>query len=124
MTYASWEPRHRVTTVAPGKLDLFVLTLVDGRQAWLDPITAYDDALAKARAFHRERPCQVKVLPLTGTEACNLLRIKHPATPGPDDPALREMMVDRLRQIARDSADPDARRDAFDLLTEMGALPR
>lgn len=33
MTYASWEPRYRVTTVHPGKLDLFVVTLIDGKRA-------------------------------------------------------------------------------------------
>lgn len=33
MTYVSWEPRYRVTTVHPGKLDLFVVTLIDGKRA-------------------------------------------------------------------------------------------
>ena len=123
MTYASWNPRHRVTTISPGKLDLFVLTFVDGKQAAIDPITGYDAALAKARAFHRDHPCQIKVLPVTGPEVCNLLGIEMPDRPEPMDAELREQFVATLTQIVRDSPDAEARRDAMDLLTELGSLP-
>lgn len=122
MTYASWEPRHRVTTIGPGKLDLFVLTLIDGKRATIDPITDYDAALAKAETFLRDHRCQIKVLPMTGSEARNLLGISLPARPEPMDAALRQQFVATLTQIARESSDGDARRDALDLLTEMGVL--
>lgn len=122
MTYPSWEPRHRVTTVQPGKLDLFALTLVDGARAALDPITDYDAALARARAFHRDRPCQIKVLPVTGPELRNLLGIALPARPQPVDAAVRQEMVDTLRRVLRDGSDADARADALGLLTELGEV--
>ena len=122
MTYASWEPRYRVNTIPPGKLDLFVVTLIDGRRAAVQPIMEYEDALAKARAFHRDHQCQIKVLPMSGPECLNLLGIKPAEKPEPLDPVLRQEMVDRLMQIARDSSDEDARRDAFDLLKNMGAM--
>ena len=83
MTHASWEPRYRITTVAPGKWDLFVLTLIDGKRASIDPVTDYEIALARARAFHRDNQAQIKVLPMTGPEVCNLLGIKHPDRPHP-----------------------------------------
>ena len=122
MTYASWGPRHRVTTISPGKLDLFVVTLIDGLRAQLGPITDYDAALARAEEFHRDHPCQIKVLPVTGAEVRNLLGIKLPDHPEPMDAALRQQFVATLTQITRENSDGDARRDAFDLLEDLGVL--
>lgn len=122
MTYASWQPRHRVTTISPGKLDLFVVTLIDGARAAIDPVTGYEAALAKAQSFHRDRPCQIKVLPMTGAEVRNLLGISLPARPEPMDAALRQQFVATLTQIVRDSNDGDARAAALALLTDMGVL--
>ncbi|OWK29240.1 hypothetical protein [Sphingomonas dokdonensis] len=122
MTYASWEPRHRCTTIQPGKIDLFVVTLVDGRRAALDPITDYDAALARARAFHRDHPCQVKVLPLTGTEARVMLGITVPDHPQPMDAADLRLVRDTLTDVVRNTGDHDARADALALLTDMGVV--
>lgn len=122
MTYMSWEPRHRCMTIQPGKLDLFVVTLVDGRRVALDPITDYDAALARARAFHSDHRCQIKVLPMTGDELFNLLGIKRPESPQPFDAELHRTTVDRLWQIVRDSPDHEARADALALLTDMGVV--
>lgn len=122
MTYASWEPRYRVTTTAPGKLDLFAVTFINGRRATIDPITHYEGALAKARSFLGERRCQIKVLPMTGEEVRNLLGIRLPEHPEPVDAAVRQMMVETLMQVARDSNDPDARADALALLADMGVI--
>lgn len=122
MTYASWEPRYRVTTVTPGKLDLFVVTFVNGKRTNVEAITEYEDALAKARAFSRDHRCQIKVLPMTGPELRNLVGISLPDRPEPVDAELRQLMVDTAMRIARESSDPDARTDAFELLTDMGAF--
>ena len=122
MTYASWEPRHRCTTVAPGKLDLFVVTFIDGKRGIIGPITDYDAALAKAQGFHRDHPCQIKVLPMTGTELFNLFGIVPPKHPEPLDAELRQQLIDTLMGVARESADGDARADAFKLLSKMGVI--
>lgn len=122
MTYAAWESRHRVTTIRPGKLDLFALTFIDGKRATIDPITDYEAALAKAEAFLREHRCQIKVLPMTGTEVRNLLGISLPDHPEPMDAAVRQQMIDTLKQVVRESGDPDARGDALGLLADMGVL--
>ncbi len=124
MTYAAWEPRYRVTTISPGKLDLFVVTFIDGKRATLEPIMEYDAALARAHTFHRDRKCQVKVLPMTGTEVLNMLGISRPDHPEPMEDALRQKMIDTLTQIVRESSDPDARTDALDLLADMGVMTR
>ncbi len=122
MTYMSWEPRHRCTTVAPGKLDLFVVTLVDGARAALDPITDYDAALARARAFHSDHPCQIKVLPLTGAEASNMLGIAVPDHPQPIDAADLRLIRDTLTDVLSNTGDRDARSDALALLTVLGVV--
>ena len=122
MTYASWQPRYRVTTIAPGKLDLLVVTLIDGRRAALCAVTEYDEALAKARAFGAEHQCQIKVLPLTGPEARQFLDWTDDAplpSPGPGE---REGWIAQLMTIARDSPEPGAGADAFDLLKQMGVI--
>lgn len=120
MTYASWGPRHRLTTVHPGKLDLFVITLIDGRRASIDPVTDYDVALARAQAFHRGQQCQIKVLPLTGPEVRNLLGINLPNRPKPMDAAVRQQIIDTLTQVVRASSDQDARVDALQMLADLG----
>ena len=122
MTYASWQPRYRVTTIAPGKLDLFAVTFIDGLRAYIDPITDYDTALARDDDFHRDRHCQIKVLPMTGPEVRNLLGIRLPDRPEPVEADVRQQLVDTLRQVASASNDPDARTDALALLADMGAL--
>ena len=124
MTYASWEPRHRVTTIEPGKLDLLVVTLIDGKRAALCSVLDYEAAVAKARAFAAEHQCQIKVLPLTGLEARHFLNLTLDDPPSELDPVLRAEMVKRLLTIARDSPDSDARRDAHDLLTEWGVISK
>lgn len=122
MIYASWEPRHRATTISPGKLDLFAVTFVDGKRATIDPIADYEAALTKAEAFLREHRCQIKVLPMTGEEVRNLLGIRLPDHPEPMDAAVRQLIIDTLMQVVRESSDRDARADAVGLLTEMGVL--
>lgn len=122
MTYAGWERRHRVTTVAPGKLDLFVLTLVEGKRGHIDPVTDYEAALERARVFHHQHPSQIKVLPMTGPELCNYLGLSPPEHPHPVDAAMQQEMVDTLLRVTRESNDSDARADALDLLTELGKV--
>lgn len=122
MTYAAWEPRHRVTTVAPGKLDLFVATFLDGRLAAVQPVTEYDAALAKARSFLPERPCQIKVLPLSGREAHGFGLYEVATAPEPLSSADQALIRDTLLQVCHESSDADARADALDVLTTMGVI--
>lgn len=122
MTYTSWIPRYRVMTEKPCQLDLFVLTLIDGRRAAIQPITEYETALAKAKAFLSKHRCQIKVLPMTGPEARTFLGTKPPTEPEPLTPEDRRMLIECLQRVARDSNDTGARNDALDLLGDIGAL--
>jgi hypothetical protein len=123
MTYTAWERRHRVTTIMPGKSDLFVVTFVEGKRAHVDNIYDYDVALERARAFHQDHPCQIKVIPLSGPEFCNMFGIEKAASPEPMDEATRGLLVARLTDIVCNSADRDARTDAVALLKQFGELP-
>lgn len=122
MTYAGWERRYRVTTIQPGKLDLFAVTFIDGLLATIDPITDYEVAFARAVEFLGDRLCQIKVLPMTGPEVRNLLGIKLPDHPQPMDADVRQQFVATLKQVASEGTDPDARADALDLLADLGVL--
>ena len=121
MTYASWQPRYRVETIAPGKLDLLVVTLINGKRAALCSVLDYDAALAKARAFGKDHRCQIKVLSLTGPEARNFFNWSDDDLP-PEATDERKAAIDQLLAIARDSNDTDARQDAFDLLNDLGVI--
>lgn len=123
MTYAAWEPRHRITTIRPGKWDLFVLTLIDGKRASIAPVTDYDNALAKAQTFHRDHQCQIKVLSMSGPELRNFLGMDLPDRPRPVDAQVVQQITDTLMWVARESSDPDARTDALQLLADMGVIP-
>lgn len=122
MTYAAWDPKHRLTTIRPGKVDLFVLTLIDGKRASIAPVTDYEVALAKAQAFHRDHPCQIKVLSMSGPELFNFIGLTLPDRPQPIDAGILQEMTDTLMQVARESSDPDARTDALQLLTKLGVV--
>jgi hypothetical protein len=122
MTYAAWEPKHRLTTIRPGKIDLFTVTLIDGKAADIDSVTDYDVALSKAQSFHAKHPCQIKVLAMTGIELRNFLGITLPDRPKPIDAEVVQQITGTLMRVARESSDPDARSDALQLLTEMGVV--
>lgn len=122
MTYASWEPSPRVTTTTPGRLDIFVVTLVDGKLAKFDPISEYEAALERAQAFIKGHRVPIKVLCMSGPEFTNFAGIKPAERPEPIDFAERKALADMVLQIATDSSDPDARREAFALLKRMGVV--
>ena len=122
MTQIGWERRHRVTTIRPGKSDLFVVTFVEGKRAHVDPIYDYEVAVERATAFHRDHPGQIKVIPLSGPEFRNMFGIEVATSPEPLDDATRQLVVSTLTDVAGTSNDGDVRQDALTLLSEMGAL--
>lgn len=121
MTHAGW-PFSGFFTTRPGKMDLFVLTLIDGEITHVEAIMDYDAAVTRAQELHCDRDCMVKVLPVTGQVVFSLFGIKPPERPEPRDPALRRKLVNRLANIARSSTDRGARVEATELLKEMGVL--
>jgi hypothetical protein len=121
MNRAAW-PFSGFYTTRPGKMDLFVLTLIDGEIVRIEGILDYDEAVTRAQALHRERDCQIKVLPVTGQVAFNLFGIEPPEHPEPMDPVLRRRFEKTVSRIARRSVDRGARIDAAELLRTMGVM--
>lgn len=78
--------------------------------------------MAKARAFQRKHPYQIKVLPRTGPEVRNFVGLDLPERPVPIDAAVLQQITDTLLHVVRESNDPDARADALGLLTDLGEV--
>ena len=92
MTHAGW-PFSGFFTTRPGKMDLFVLTLIDGEITHVEAIMDYDAAVTRAQALHCDRDCMVKVLPVTRRESGLTVspRSGISALARPCSPALRRL---------------------------------
>jgi hypothetical protein len=114
---------------APG--DLFVVTLLSGRIALVRPAQEYEQVLDLAQAFANRNTAAsgtsftIKVLGVSLNELLRLVGINRAAFqahPKDDDAELCALAVRTCRDVLRDSQDAAARRDAFDLLVNMGAF--
>lgn len=132
MTYVSqfglWgAPGNHVAALPPSPGDLFVLTTVQGKRVFLDPITEYEAAVRRAHALgdrlvHSERVV-IKVLCVTHLEACAVLQIKPAdlfANETPEqEAAMRQVVVTACHDALRNSQDANVRSDALKLLNDM-----
>ena len=122
--YQSWQPRYRAICADPGPEDLFVVILIDGRRVAIHPATDHFRWRWAAERLAASHQCQVKVLPMTGTEAMNFYGIK-PAPPQSIeniDPAFREQAVENCFVVLSESGSQRDREQALELLTHLGAF--
>lgn len=121
---------NAVAAMPPAPGDLFVVTLLAGKVVFVQPSDEYGKALSLAEAFAGrmpppERPFTVKVLgaslpellALQGTSQQEVAASLPPETAEDD----RQLILDACRRVLRDCDDAAARRDAYDLLIQMGA---
>ena len=120
---------HQVVSLPPSLGDLFCVTTLLGKGVLVDPVTHYEGAVQRARAFaerlvHPE-PVVIKVLCLTFTEAkamglapADLFRDLSPE----DEAAMRQQIIANCNDALRNCQDPRVRADALQLLTDLGAL--
>ena len=122
--YASWRPRHRAMCPEPGPEDLFLVVLIDGRQASIQPATDHAQWRGAAARLAADQQCQVKVLPMTGSELMNYLGLKPAAAQSMDtlDPAFREQAVRNCMDVLRECCRLEDREQALDLLGHLGVL--
>ena len=119
-----------VAALQPAPGDLFVVTLLAGKVVFIQPVADYEKALRLAEVFAGRvpppgRPFTVKVLgasvpellALQGTTREALVASLTPETEEDD----RQLILSTCREVLRDCDDAAARRDAFDLLIQMGA---
>ena len=122
--YRSWRPRYRAMCPDPGPDDLFVLVLIEGHRVAMYPAADHAKWCWAAERLAESQQCQVKVLPMTGTEMLNFYGIK-PAPPQSIenlDPAFREQAVKNFLDVLRESRSEGDREQALEMLTLLGAL--
>lgn len=119
---SSWVPIDRVVTAEPGPRDVCVVTFIEGVRAAINLVTEYEQARAKAIAFAKETKRPVKLLPVTARELMGFMHVKPSELFGPsaDDAEMRQLVVSTCREALRECNDASVRREAFDLLVNMG----
>lgn len=121
---------NAVAAMPPAPDDLFVVTLLHGRAVFVQPADKYGEALSLAEAFAvrmqaPDRPYTVKVLGASfrellawlGTTQAEVAASLPPETAEQD----RQLILSTCRHLLRDCNDLTARREAYDLLLQMGA---
>lgn len=126
-----WTPNgNRVAALPPGSGDLFVVTTLFGQRITVEPVSAFDAAVARAEAFARgmahDRPFTVKVLCMSFREllAAQGLAMEHMRAgyTHEDEAEDRQRAIEACTATLRDSNDPTVRADAFEVLTSMGVI--
>ena len=122
--YRSWRAAYQAMCPPPGPRDEFVVVLVNGKRVNFWPVTDYDKLRTLATRLVDEHQCQMKVLPMTGSELMNFLGLE-PGAPQPMetlDPELRQQAIVNCMDSLRESAEPREREWALDLLQKLGVL--
>lgn len=123
-SWQSWRPIYRAVCPEPGPRDLFLVVLVNGKRVSVQPVMDYERLSAALDTFAREQECQVKMLPMTGSELMAFCGIA-PSDPQPMDalePAFRAQAVQNCLDVLERGAEPRERAEALDLLQKLGAL--
>lgn len=122
--YRSWRAPFRAMCPEPGPRDLFLVILVNGKRAAIQHADDYDKWRAAAEQLAAQENCNVKVLPMSGSELMNFIGIE-PEPPQPIanlDPAFREQAVKNCMDVLRECAGAKDRGDALDMLGHLGVL--
>lgn len=123
-SWQSWRPVYRAVCPEPGRRDVFLVVLVNGRRVSVQPVTDYERLRDVLETFAREQECYVKMLPMTGSELMAFCGIT-PSEPQPMDtlePAFRAQAVLNCLDVLEQGVEPCERQEALDLLRKLGAL--
>ena len=122
---------NRVTTMEPGPDDLFVVTMIGGKRALVDPVGQYARALRVADAFARRlqhhRRVTIRVLPMTAEEFQTHIGWPHSAEAGgspTDEASDRTLVIDTCMEALRQCNEPAVRADAHSLLVTLGVIAK
>ena len=130
--WSAGQPRNcnRVAALDPGPGDLFVVTTIEGKRAFIEPITDYEKALKRAvefaRVTQRKRRFTIKVLSMSANELLAHMGL----TPADlaldgfpqDETEFRREASELCMRVLCDSGDAIARADAHELLTQLGSV--
>ncbi|WP_156358211.1 hypothetical protein [Sphingobium sp. Leaf26] len=122
--FRSWRATHRAMCPEPGPRDLFLVIIINGRRAAIQHADEYERWRVAAERLAASEKCDVKVLPMSGSEMMNFLGIE-PAPPQPIanlDPAFREQAVKNCMDVLRECNGSYDREVALDLLGHLGVM--
>lgn len=122
--FRSWRAVHRAMCPEPGPRDLFLVILINGKRVAIQQADEYDKWRAAAERLVAQEHCDVKVLPMSGSELMNFLGVE-PEQPQPIanlDPAFREQAVTNFMDVLRGGSGERDRADALDMLGHLGVL--
>lgn len=120
-----------VAALQPSPGDLFVVTLLAGKVVFVQPADDYEKALRLAEAFADRmpppgRPFTVKVFGMSLPELVKFqgttieeIAASLPAASRDDD---WKLAISTCQSALRDCDDAATRRDAYDILVQMGAM--
>lgn len=122
--YRSWRAVHRAMCPEPGPRDLFLVILINGKRAAIQHAEEYDRWRVAAERLAAQEGCNVKVLPMTGSEMMNFLGVEpEPSQPIANlDPAFREQAVKNCMDVLRECSAAHDREVALDMLGHLGVL--
>lgn len=123
---SSWIDQHRVVTGFPAPRDSFVVTLADGKQIGLNLAHEYEAVLERAKRLAKQTGLAVKVLPMTAREFIGFAGLKADdlASTPQAEAALKQEMIDTLRQAMIEANDLSVRKEAEALLMQLTASPQ
>ena len=122
--YRSWRSVHRAMCPEPGPRDLFIVILINGKRAAIQDADEYNKWRAAAERLAAEGNCNVKVLPMSGSELMNFLGVEpEPSQPIANlDPVFRAQAVQNCMDVLREESGERDRADALDMLSHLGVL--
>jgi hypothetical protein len=122
--FRSWRAFHRAMCPEPGPRDMFLVILINGKRVAIQHADEYDRWRTAAEQLAAQEKCNVKVLPMTGSEMMAFLGIE----PEPDqplanlDPAFRAQAVTNFMDVLRGCSGEQDRAEALDMLGHLGVL--
>jgi len=122
--YRSWRAPFRAMCPEPGPRDLFLVILINGKRVAIQQAAEYDKWRAAAEQLAAQEDCNVKVLPMSGSELMNFLGVEPEASQpiASLDAAFREQAVKNCMDVLRTGSGERDRADALDMLGHLGVL--
>jgi hypothetical protein len=123
--YRSWRSVYRAMCPEPGPRDLFIVILINGKRVAVHHADEYDKWRTAAERLAAQEDCNVKVLPMSGSELMNFLGVEpDPAQPIANlDPVFRAQAVKNCMDVLREGGSGERdRADALDMLNHLGVL--
>jgi hypothetical protein len=122
--FRSWRAFTRAMCPEPGPRDLFLVILINGKRVGIQHAADYDKWRVAAERLAALEKCNVKVLPMGGSELMAFLGVEpEPSQPIANlDPVFRAQAVKNCMDVLREGGDERDRGDALDMLGHLGAL--